>query len=66
MEKVKGSEYFPKAFVCVYVYTYIPAPTEMAASLRIPRKLCSILVFFRVVSYIAPPGNGRFDYIRSG
>jgi len=42
-----------------------PAPTEMAASLRVPRKLCSFLFFLRVISYISTPGHLRFHYIQS-
>ena len=43
----------------------LPAPTEMAASLRVPRKL-QYFVFLRVISYIGTPGNLRFHYIQSG
>uniref|UniRef100_A0A8C7MRK0 SWI/SNF related BAF chromatin remodeling complex subunit B1 n=1 Tax=Oncorhynchus kisutch TaxID=8019 RepID=A0A8C7MRK0_ONCKI len=48
-----------------YHRSLLPAPTEMAASLRVPRKLCSFLFFLRVISYIGTPGHLRFHYIQS-
>jgi hypothetical protein len=43
----------------------LPAPTEMASLLRVPRKLCSIMIFLRVIYYIGTTGHLRFYYIQS-
>ena len=51
--------------ILYYIMNQLPAPTEMAASLRVPRKLCSFLFFLRVISSISTPGHLRFHYIQS-